>query len=202
MSRRVVALLAAALLALGATACGGGDDDDGGGGGSSDVPSGAVATVGGAEISEKELDAQVAALARAQRGGGDKPTPAVHKQLEAQALSSLLMRRALEQEAADRDIRVSRAEVRRRWRTISRSQFKTKKALRRFLGGQTERDLIEQLRLQTLTERIHEQVAKEAGGGKQGAKAVKEFQGDFEKRLQERTACRKAYAATAGCAGD
>jgi parvulin-like peptidyl-prolyl isomerase len=204
MSSRLLALLAAALLALGAAACGGGDDEGGGGGAesSADVPSGAVATVGGAEIRKNQLDAQVAALVRAQRGGGDKLTPAVRRQLEAQALSTLLMRRALEQEAADRDVRVRRAEVRKRWKTISRSQFKTKKALRRFLGGQTERDLIDQLRLQTLTERIHEDVRKEAGGGKEGAKAVKDFQADFQKRLQERTACRQAYAAAAGCSGD
>lgn len=201
MSRRLIALLAAALLAIGAAACGGGDDDDGGGGtaDAADVPSGAVATVGGEEVRNEELDAQVAALTRAQRGAGDgKLTPAERKQIESQALSTLLQRRALEQEAKERGIRVKRAEVRKRWRTISRSQFKTEQALRRFLGGQTERDLIDQLRLQTLTERIHEQVSKEAGGGKEGAKAVKEFQQDFQKRWQERIACRKGFTAT-GC---
>ncbi|MDP9133625.1 MAG: SurA N-terminal domain-containing protein [Actinomycetota bacterium] len=215
-------MLAALLLAIGAAACGGGDDD--GGGDSGDVPSGAVATVGGVEISEEELDTQVAALARAQRGGsgggttpasgdagsddstdggdgGDELEPAVRKQLESQALSTLLMRQALEQEAEDRDIKVSDDEVRERWEAASQGQFKTQKALRRFLGGQTEDDLLAQLRLQVLTERIHEQVSEKAGGGKQGAKAVKQFQKDFQKRWQDRTACRDGFTAV-GCADD
>jgi parvulin-like peptidyl-prolyl isomerase len=217
VSRRLAALLAALLVAVGAVACGGDDDD--GGGGSNDVPSGAVAKVGDVEISEEELDTQVAALARAQRGGsgggtsrasGDSGSgedgdgevePAVRKQLESQALSTLLMRQALEQEAEDRGIEVSDDEVRQRWEAASQGQFKTKKALRRFLGGQTEEDLLDQLRLQVLTERIHEQVSEEAGGGKKGAKAVKEFQKDFQKRWQDRTACRDGFAA-AGCSDD
>jgi hypothetical protein len=218
--RRLVALLVAALLMLGVAACGGGDDD---GGGSGDVPSGAVATVGDVEISEDELDTQVDALARARRGnaagrrspasggsdddddgGGataDDVQPEVRRQLESQALSTLLVRQALEQEAADRDIEVTDAEVRKRWEAASQGQFKTEKALRRFLGGQTEDDLLDQLRLQVLTERIHEQVAEKAGGGKKGIKAIKEFQKDFQARWQDRTACRDGFTA-AGCAGD
>ena len=222
VSRRLAALLAALVLAIGAVACSGDDDD--GGGGSGDVPSGAVATVGDVEISEEELDTQVAALARAQRGGpgagaspasgdaksgasadgedgGDELQPAVRKQLESQALSTLLMRQALEQEAEDRDIEVSDDEVRQRWEPASQGQFKTRKALRRFLGGQTEDDLLAQLRLQVLTERLHEQVSEQAGGGKQGARAVKQFQKDFQKRWQDRTACRDGFTA-AGCSGD
>jgi hypothetical protein len=210
VSRRLVTLLTAALLALFAAACGG-DDGDG------DVPSGAVATVGDAEISEGDLDTQVDALARAQRGNpggtssgdagsgdsadGGELAPDVRKQLESQALSALLLRQAIEQEAEDRGIEVSDEEVRERWETASEGQFKTEKALRRFLGGQTEDDLLAQLRLQVLTERIHAQVSEEAGGGKQGAKAVKQFQKDFQKRWQDRTACGEGYAA-AGCASD
>jgi hypothetical protein len=225
--RPLAATLAiAAGLALAGAGCGG---DDGDNASSEDVPSGAVATVGGVEISEQELDEQVDALARAQRGGGsggggsssggddgsdssdgdgdgngdaaDRQAAAEREQLEAQALSTLLMRQALEQEAADRDIEVTDAEVRERWETAAEGQFKTKRALRRFLGGQTEDDLLAQLRLQVLTERIHEQVAEQAGGGKQGAKAVEQFQKDFQKRWQNRTACREGYAA-AGCADD
>jgi hypothetical protein len=212
-------VLAAGLLALGVGACSGDDDE---GGGSGDVPSGAVATVGDVEISEGDLNEQVEALSRAQRGSGDAGSSGgggspsngagdsdgddqvadqMREQLESQALSTLLMREALEQEAADRDIEVADAEVRERWEAASEGQFKTKKALRRFLGGQTEEDLLDQLRLQVLTERIHEQVAEQAGGGKQGAKAVREFQKDFQKRWQDRTACRDGFTA-AGCADD
>jgi hypothetical protein len=206
VSRRMIALLVVALLTAFAIGCGGGDDDASSG----DVPSGSVATVGDTEISEEDLDDQVVVLARAQRssGGspasgsddsdGDEPSDAERKQLEAQALSMLLLREALEQEAADRDIEVSDEEVEERWDTASQGQFKTEKALKRFLGGQTEEDLLAQLRLQVITERIHEQVSEQAGGGKKGAKAVKQFQKEFQKRWQNRTACAKGYAA-AGC---
>ena len=218
VSRRLAALLAAVLVAPSAVACGGDDD---GGGSSGDVPSGAVATVGDAEISEQALDEQVAVLARARRaalGDGDESSggsdgsddggadsdglaPGLREQLEAQALATLLMREAVEQEAADRGVEVADAEVRERWEAASQSQFDTKKELLRFLGGQTEDDLLLQIRLQLLTERIHEQVSEEAGEGKQGAKAVEQFQKDFQKDWQDRTACRDGYAA-AGCASD
>jgi parvulin-like peptidyl-prolyl isomerase len=48
-------------------------------------------------------------------GGDDAAAKAERERLEAQALSTLLMAEALEQEAADRDIEVSDAEVRQRW---------------------------------------------------------------------------------------
>jgi hypothetical protein len=52
-----------------------------------------------------------------------------------------------------------------------------------------------------LTERIHAQIGEEAGGGKQGAKAVTQFQKDFQQRWQDRTACADGYTA-AGCNED
>jgi hypothetical protein len=197
--RSLAALLVAVLLATVAIGCGDGDDAPSSG----DVPSGAVATVGGVEVSEQELDREVAALARARSGAGggsgsgDKGKPSVQerKQLESQALSTLLQRRALEQEAADRGVEVDPAEVRQRWEAASKAQFKSRKALRRFLGGQTQQDVLAQLRLQLLAERIHEQVSEKAGGGKKGAKAVEEFQKDFQKRWADRTACRDGYTA-------
>jgi hypothetical protein len=202
-ARRLIALLVAALLTVVAIGCGGDDDS-----GSGDVPSDSVATIGDTEISKGDLDDQVVVLARTQRssggspasGGddGDEPSDAERKQLETQALSMLLLREALEQEAADRDIEVSDAEVEERWDAAIQAQFKTKKALKRFLGGQTEEALLAQLRLQVLTERIHKQVSEQAGGGKKSAKAVMEFQNEFQKRWQNRTACAEGYTA-AGC---
>lgn len=198
LSRRLATLLAIALLALAVAGCGADDD-----GGSDDVPSGAIATIGYVEIGKDDLDEQVDALARAQQPahGAKTSTKARREQLEAQALSMLLLREALEQEAADRDIEVSIDEARARWEPIASRQFKTKKALRRFLGGQTEADLLAQLRLQVLAERIHEQVSEQAGGGKQGAKAVEQFQKDFQKRWQDRAVCADGYTAT-GCNED
>jgi hypothetical protein len=201
VSHRTLCLLAGCVV-VATAGCGGGGSDEPPPRPPS-VPAGAVAAVGDAGVSKRDLAAEVAALRRARIG--DRPNRAGgrvrvgREQLEAQALTALLMREALEQEAADRDIEVTRAEVRRRWRAASRRQFKTRRALRRFLGGQTENDLLDQLRMQQLSERIHAQVAEQAGGGKQGAKAVRAFQEDFQRRWRERTACAAGYAA-AGCA--
>lgn len=207
--RALVALLTAALLGGVAAGCGGNDDSPN----ADDVPSGAVATIGDVEISSEDLDGQVDALARAQRGdgapanadGGPDPGTAEAEaakqrraQLEAQALSMLLQREALEQEAADRDIEASLADARARWEPVARRQFRTEKALKRFLGGQTERDLLDQLRLQILAERIDAQVSENAGDGKQGKLAVKKFRAEFRKRWQDGTTCANGYTAT-GC---
>ena len=192
----------ATVLALTATlaSCGGGDDSDGDKPSASDVPESAVAVVGDAEISNSQLRRRVAALRRAQpqAAKGQQAAKPAQDQLEQQALSILLQGAAIEQEAADRGIEVSNAEVRKRWDAVAKSQFRNKKALRRFLGGQTKQDIVRQLRLQTLTERIHEQVSEEAGGGKKGAKAVQEFQKSFQERWRDRTACRDGQSA-AGC---
>jgi SurA-like protein len=191
--------LVAALLAVMAIGCGGGDDDGGDKPQAEDVPSGAVAVVGETEVPKTALDRQIAMLARQQRrANGKAPTAAQRKQIASQALAQLLQREAIEQEAAERGVKVSKAEVRRTWNSTAKQQFKTKKALRQFLGGQRVADILVQLRLQVLSERIAEQVSKEAGGGKDGAKAVKEFQEDFRKRWQDKTACSGDYDAP-GC---
>jgi hypothetical protein len=196
----------AVMLALTAAlmACGAEEDDPR----PEDVPAGAVAVVGETEIGKAQLKERVAALRRAQPKQAQRPRNAQAEQpgqaqdpLEQQALSALLQSTALEQEAADRGIEVTDAEVQRRWRMAIESQLRTRRALRHFLGGQTEQDVLDQLRLQLLTERIHAQVSEQAGDGKPGAKAVQEFQRGFQRELQERTACREGYAA-AGCASD
>lgn len=204
-ARGSLAPVVAALLAALAFAGCSGDDGDGDGGSpvAADVPEGAVAKVGDDEIGEDELDAQVAVLARAQRGGagggGKAAAERQREQLRSQALAYLLMREAIEQEAAERGVTVRRAEAAKRWRTAAKQQFKTRKALRRFLGGQTQADLIEQLRMQMLSERIAEQVAEEAGGGEDGRKAAARFQKEFRERWAKRTACAEGYEGP-GCA--
>jgi len=225
---RLAALLAAlALIFAFAVGCGGGDDSPS----SDDVPSGAVAKVGDEEIAETDLERQIDALARAQRGSGspasggtaagadsepgdagsgddgtsasgDEPAATERDRLRDQALAVLLAREAIEQEAADRGIEVSDAEVRERWEAAAGAQFKTKKALRRFLGGQTEQDVLDQLRLQALSERIAEQVAEEAGGGRKGQRAVRRFQREFRARWANRTACADGYDAPGCATGD
>lgn len=198
--RRPMSIVAAAVIVVGLVACGGDDDDPKK---PESVPADAAAVVGDAEIPKAQLEERVAALRRSQPGRREakqspQQTRQTDEQLETQALSMLLYSTALEQEAADRGVEVTDAEVRKRWSSAVEGQFRTKKALRRFLGGQTQGDVLDQLRLQFLAEKIHEQVAEEAGGGKQGAKAVQEFQESFRKEWQERAACGEGYEA-AGC---
>lgn len=191
------AVLGGLLAAAVATAGCGGDDGNGDGPSSADVPDGAVAVVEDEEISERELDGQVQALRRAtSRGGGTKPD---REQLEQQALTVLLQTRWLEQEARKRGIEVDMADVRSRWRSAAADQFPTKKALRRFLGGQAQADLLRQLRLQELTERIHEQIRAEADGNPK--RAVRQFQRRFQERVREASACADGFSA-AGCDDD
>ena len=115
------------------------------------------------------------------------------------ALSTLLLAAALEQEAKARGVEVSDAEVRKTWRGVAARQFKNKQQLRRFLGGQTVRDVLDQLRLQALNERVLADVSKQAGGGKEGKKAAKEFQEEFQRRWREKTACGKGQQNAALC---
>jgi hypothetical protein len=195
LSARACLAVTAIVVAVGLAACGGDDGDEPA---AQDIPQDAVAVVGDAQIPKPALQRQIAALRRAQAGAAEqrkRPETAPPKeQIERQALSSLVLAAALEQEAAERGIEVSAAEVRERWRTAVADQFQTKRALRRFLRGQTQRDVLEQLRLQVLTERIQAQISEQAGDGKQGAAAVKEFERSFQERWQQRTACRDGGA--------
>lgn len=152
---RHVVTVTLAALAFALAACGG---DDGGEPEASDVPDGAVAVVGDEEISADRLRREFAALQRAQSRNA-KPARA---QLENQALSQLLLRESIAREAAQLDVEVTAAEVRRRFAAAKR-QFPSKRAYRRFLGKQSEADLRRQLHDQMLTEAVLEQIAGEGG---------------------------------------
>lgn len=172
-------LTVAALAALALVGAGCGHDD--GGSGSREASGDAIAVVDGQEVSEEELERQVDAAERAHsRGGGQEPD---RKQLEDQALATLVQTRLLEREAEDRGIEVEMAEVRRRWRSAAAQQFGSEKELRRFLGGQTEEDVLRQLRLQELTERIQEDIRKQADGNPK--QAVRRFQRRLQERVRE-----------------
>jgi hypothetical protein len=206
-----IAVAACAALAIALVAGCGGDDSDGESKRPDDVPAGSVAVVGDSEISERELDRRVEALSRSTRsrssttkgsttkGGSSKAphtSPAQRRQLESQALSGLLHEKAIEQEAADRGVSIDPREVRRRWNSARQGQFANEKAVKRFLGGQTEQDVLRQLRLQLLTEKVHDEIRAEDGDA-----AVTRFQRDLQKRWTDRTACRPRYAAL-GCGDD
>lgn len=178
----------AVTLAAGIAACGDSSSDV------PAVPDGSVAIVGQDEITRGDLDDRVTTLRRVQRQSvkGQKdaqPTGSDDKTLEQQALSLLLQAAAIEQEAKSRGVVVTSAEVRQRWQAAAGAQFRNERQLRRFLGGQTKRDILDQLRLQLLNERILADVSEDAGGGKAGAKAAKDFQKEFQQRWREKTRC-------------
>lgn len=134
-------------------------------------------------------------------GNGEQQVSTSAKVLQERALSTLLLAAALEQEAETRGVEVTDAEVRNTWDGVAAKQFKNKKQLQRFLGGQSEQDILDQLRLQTLNERILADVSDEAGGGKEGAKAARQFQKEFQQRWREKTTCGESQQSSALCGG-
>jgi len=182
-------VLAVAILVI--VGCGdSGDGNDA----PTEVPPGAVAVVDDRAISKQEVQRRVAAIERSLPAGESRPPTAASKaQLEAQALAALLETEWLEREAERRGVRVTMAEARRRWLAASKQQFASRRALRRFLGGQTEADVIRQLRLQELRDRIYDDVRGDAPDG-QADKAAEEFERRFDSERRKLTRCRKAYA--------
>lgn len=190
MATRLLApALACVALATALTACGDGDERPE----VEDLSPDAVAAVGGEEITRAEVRRRVDELQRGRRSA-DEATD--REQLEQQATAALIQRSALEQEAKERGIVVTRHEILQRWRGVAAEQFRNRRQLRRFLGGQPLERLLEQLRMQTLQARIHDQVRAEADGDPE--RAVRRWQREFQKRWSERTACRDDYA-VAGC---
>lgn len=194
-----LAALMALMLALGAC----GNDDSAGSSG--DLPEDVVAVVGTDEITEPELAERVASVQRSQPrpSAAQRRDPQLRaqakRQAEIQALTTLLTARALKQEADARGaISVTTADARGRWEGIAAVQFRNRRALRRFLGRQTERDVIEQLRVQMLSDALYAQIAAQGGDGKKGQQAVERFQREFRKRWQAKTICREGLEA-AGC---
>jgi hypothetical protein len=173
----VTAAMALAILASGC----GSDSDDG------ELPAGSVARVGDDLIGKPQLQRRVALERRiASRG-------ASAKQIELQALTSLLRERWIEQQAEEHDVDVSPAEARRSWRQVARRQFKTRKARRRFLGRRSEAELVAQLRLQTLVGRIEAKIRAE-----QGSAAAKRFGQEAATGWRASTTCAPRFTVP-GC---
>lgn len=177
------ALGAIALLSISITLAACGDRDDSDTPDAADIPPQAVAVVGDQPITREAVERRVAAAGRRAKA---RATPEQRRQ---QALSLLIQEAALEQEAQERDIEVSDAEVRRRL-AQARKQFPDARAFQRFLGGASREHLLFQLRMQLLSERIAAAIEEDGGDPKR-------FVQDFQKRWSERTACRRQAAAPA-----
>jgi hypothetical protein len=190
--------LVAMVLPLALSACG----DDGDRRSPPALPDDAVAVVGDREIGRDDLDEEMASqrrlhprtMARIRELARDDPAllRVENRRLRNEALSMLMQAAALEQEAAERGVEVTTAEARERWDTLTGTQFRSPKARRAFLRGQIAKDLVAQMRLQMLSSEIYAQVAREAGGGRDGSRR---FQTEFRKRWQGQTVCRKGFDA-------
>jgi hypothetical protein len=182
-TRHTIAVIAALAAASAFVACG--DSDDSERRDTADIPPQAVAIVGDQPISERAVEQRVAAAGRR------ASAKVAREQQRQQALSLLIQEAALEQEAEQRGVEVSEAEVRRRL-AQARKQFTDRQAFERFLGGASREHLLFQLRLQLLSERVAAATAEDGGDPKR-------FMQEFQERWSERTACRDETAAP-GCA--
>jgi hypothetical protein len=182
--RRISTVLACAGIAMAATGCGDDSDDETRKPDPSTIPPRAVALVGDQPISKAEIDRRVATLRQGQRGS--KPSP---EQARQQALDLLIQRATLEQEAAERGVTVTEAEIDRRVKR-ARAQFPTDRGFKRFLGGQTLEDFRFQLRNQALSDAITDQAAED-GDDSEG------LMEDVRKRWRAKTVCRGGYVAIA-----
>jgi hypothetical protein len=171
----------AVAIAVAVGACGGDEA-------SNELPAGSVARVGDTLISDRQLARQVARERRGRPSGSSGA-----RQLETQALETLLRQRWIEQEAAENGVEVSVAEARQRWRQVARRQFRNRRARVRFLAGRSEADIATQLRVQTLAERTEAAIRSD-----QGAAAAARFRRDLTSAWRSSATCRPRYAVR-GC---
>jgi foldase protein PrsA len=154
--RIALAALGAALLLV-VAACGG----------ETDVPSGAVAVVGGTEISRAELD-QWIATAKTGYEGSDRDFPKVgtpeYQSLQSQYLALLVQRVEFEQAADDLGIEVTEKDVDKALDEFVQSRYKGDRAeLAKDLKAQsfTEEMLRRSVRHGVLAQKIFDEVTKD-----------------------------------------
>jgi foldase protein PrsA len=116
------------------------------------MPSDTVATVDGQAIERRSFNHWLEITART----NDKPRAEVRDQVMHQLLVGLW----IEGEAEDRGISVDAAAVRRDFERQKRLSFPEDDDFRRFLksSGQTEKDILERVRVDLLSSRIHDDV--------------------------------------------
>jgi parvulin-like peptidyl-prolyl isomerase len=183
MRRTPASATALILVALVLPACG--DDSPS----PSDVSSDDVAIVGDETISKQELDARIKGIRRALRGGDPRDALEYRDELEDQAISQLLREKALLQEAENLGVSVSGDKVRERL-ALAKRQFKSNKAYKQFLGDQTQHDVLQELRLQMLAERVGAAMAKDG-------EAPEDFELELQRRWRPKTACNDGYVSSA-----
>jgi peptidyl-prolyl cis-trans isomerase C len=151
-----LALLLCALV-LAAAGCGGSDE----------VPDDAVAVVDGEEIAKSDYDALIS-QAKQSYENQKREFPAAGSQefqtLRNQAVQFLVQREQFEQEAAERDVEVTEAQIDARLKQIQEQYFggdkkKYDKQLKE--QGLTEKQVRSDIRAQIVSEKLFEQITRE-----------------------------------------
>jgi parvulin-like peptidyl-prolyl isomerase len=160
MARRSsLALLAlVALLAFGAAACCGGDDS---------VPADAVAVVDGETIPTSTYNSLLAQAKRTfqqQKRDFPKAGTAERKQLTDEAVKYLVQREQFEQQAADRNLKITDADVEKQLKQIKQQYFggdEKKYATQLKQQGLTDAQVRSDVRAQIVSQKLFDSVTKD-----------------------------------------
>jgi foldase protein PrsA len=161
-------------LAVVASGCGG-------------MPGNVVAEVDGEPIKKAAFDHWMQIASKSGQG--------TEEQRRDQVMQFLVQHEWVKGEAADLGVKVSDAEVRRSYDQQKEQSFPQDADFRRFLreSGQTEEDLLLQVRVDLLTNGITEKVVEGERQSEQ-QRVLQEFGERFQRRWRERTTCRDQYA--------
>jgi hypothetical protein len=150
------------------------------------VPAGAVAVVGNETITAAKLKRH-AMLLRNGRSGAAQDM----RELQHEALPKLLLQASIEAEAARRGVTVPAAAARRQVEEV-KARYPTRQAFLKFLGGLSERDLLDQLRLATISEQL---VSKAQAEGT----TSQDFLDSLPAHWKRKTKCIPEYRDVASC---
>lgn len=184
--------LAVILIVVGllfATGVIGGDDSD-------ELSDGQVALVsdvpdGAGEITQEDFDA---AFTQTWKGGGLQEAPAkddpVYEQVRDAAINTILDKAWLAGEAAEQGVTASDTEIDDQLATIKKDQFSEKGSYEKYLkdSGISEDEVLEQVKLQVLSNKIQEKISGDAKPADQ-QKLMTDFTTEFQKRWTARTTC-------------
>jgi foldase protein PrsA len=95
----------------------------------------------------------------------------------------------------------SDAEVRKRYEKEKREAFPSERDYRRFLksSGRTEADLLFQVKLSVLTDKLKRAITGRGGKKGQQQARLEVFVERFQKTYKRQTVCRRTYASKAQC---
>jgi hypothetical protein len=161
------------------------------------LPADTIARVQDRTILKADFEHQLA-IANAMAGGGELPAPGSkdYKQLSEQVVQLLVSFEWIRGEARERGIFVSKAAVRAELRRLKRQSFPTERDYQAFLKstGRTEADLLEQIHLDLLANRIRDRVIARAKTERGQQRVLDRWVKRFARKWHKRTVCAEPYA--------